>query len=104
MVDFSLAFIFYRYIVALTKRKFKRSKVDPAIESLNVSTNSTFFLSASSPQRENTILTDLDKKELNEKAVLIYLEIQKSKVKFEDTIEEEYIEKVNFVSKLHFKF
>ncbi len=46
-------------------------------------------------QREKTILNDNDKRILNEKAVLIYLTIQKEKVEFEDTIEEEYIEKVN---------
>ena len=45
-------------------------------------------------QREKTILNDNDKRNLNEKAVLIYLTIQKEKVEFEDTIEEEYIEKV----------
>jgi len=45
-------------------------------------------------QREKTILNESDKRNLNEKAVLIYLTIQKEKVEFEDTIEEEYIEKV----------
>ena len=43
--------------------------------------------------RQKTILTDNDKRNLNEKAILIYLHIQKEKVEFEDTIEEEYIEK-----------
>ncbi len=33
---------------------------------------------------------------LNEKVVLIYLESQKNRVEFEDTIEEEYVEKVYF--------
>jgi hypothetical protein len=45
-------------------------------------------------KREKTILNESDKRNLNEKAVLIYLTIQKEKVEFEDTIEEEYIEKV----------
>lgn len=45
-------------------------------------------------EREKTILTDKDKQNLNEKAVLIYLVVQKEKIEFEDTIEEEYIEKV----------
>ena len=53
-------------------------------------------------QREKTILSDNDKRNLNEKAVLIYLTIQMEKVEFEDTIEEEYIEKVN-IEKNHFK-
>ena len=48
-------------------------------------------------QREKTILNESDKRNLNEKAVLIYLTIQKEKVEFEDTIEEEYIEKVKIV-------
>jgi hypothetical protein len=48
-------------------------------------------------QREKTILNESDKRNLNEKAVLIYLTIQKEKVEFEDTIEEEYIEKVKLL-------
>ena len=47
--------------------------------------------------REKTVLEETDKKKLNEKVVLIYLNIQKNKVEFEDTIEEEYIEKVFLV-------
>ena len=39
----------------------------------------------------------MDKNKLNEKAVLIYLEIQRNKREFGDTIEEEYTEKVNFL-------
>jgi len=31
---------------------------------------------------------------LNEKAVLIYLSMEKEKIEFEDTVEEEYVEKV----------
>ena len=42
----------------------------------------------------NTVLNEAEKKSLNEKAVLIYLNIQKEKEEFEDTVEEEYIEKV----------
>ena len=41
-----------------------------------------------------TVLNEAEKKSLNEKAVLIYLNIQKNKEEFEDTVEEEYIEKV----------
>ena len=35
-----------------------------------------------------------DKKRLNEKAVLVYLNLQKEKIEFDDTIDEEYVEKV----------
>ncbi len=51
-------------------------------------------------KREKTVLDETDKKKLNEKAVLIYLDIQKNKAEFEDTIEEEYIEKVREIRRL----
>ncbi len=35
-----------------------------------------------------------EKKSLNEKAVLVYLSMQREKEEFEDTIDEEYVEKV----------
>ena len=35
-----------------------------------------------------------DKKRLNERAVLVYLNLQREKEEFEDTIDEEYVEKV----------
>ena len=51
-----------------------------------------------SPEYKNShakkYLNTADKRSLNEIAVKMYLNIQKDKEKFGDTIEEEYIEKV----------
>ena len=44
-------------------------------------------------QREKTSLNEADKKLLNEQVVLESISIQKNKEEFEDTIEEEYLEK-----------
>ena len=77
------------------KKKFKKNKVKIMPNSpLNDLIKANMVLPSDKMKREKTILNDNDKKNLNEKAVLIYLTIQKEKVEFEDTIEEEYIEKV----------
>ena len=39
-------------------------------------------------------LNENNRLNLNEKAVLIYLSMEKEKIEFEDTVEEEYVEKV----------
>ena len=44
--------------------------------------------------QKSSTLNERERRILNEKAVLINLNIQKEKAEFEDTIEEEYIEKV----------
>ncbi len=60
---------------------------------LNMSAISPSSLQTSSSRKEERLSLD-EKKVLNEKAVLVYLNMQREKEEFEDTIEEEYVEKV----------
>ena len=82
------------------KKKFNKKKIDHETTNANENTTALSKIIDSSlivPKtitREKTILNENDKRNLNEKAVLLYLKIQKEKTEFEDTIEEEYIEKV----------
>ena len=69
------------------KKKFGRSRIHLENKSANQLRDATVIL-------PRTNLNEHDKFNLNEKAVLIYLNIQKEKFEFEDTIEEEYVEKV----------
>ncbi len=69
------------------KKKFQRSRNYLENKSANQLRDSTIIL-----PRPN--LNQHDMLNLNAKAVLIYLNMQKEKFEFEDTIEEEYVEKV----------
>ena len=85
----------YRYIVDFYDSKIKYPKAKTLNDLANHSSKATFSSSLES-NIENNILSVAEKRELNEKVVLIYLKSQKNRVEFEDTIEEEYVEKVYF--------
>ena len=69
------------------KKKFQRSRNNSENKTANQLRDSTIILPRPNLNKDDML-------NLNEKAVLIYLNKQKEKLEFEDTIEEEYVEKV----------
>jgi hypothetical protein len=68
-------------------KKLKNSRNNFGNKSANQLRDSTLIL-------PRPYLNENDRLNLNEKAILIYLNMEKEKFEFEDTVEEEYVEKV----------
>ena len=85
--------LFLSFVSEIVKKRLKRSDIFS-----NHLTNANKLLDDENDEKhlhqKSELLNENDKRKLNEKAVLINLTMQKEKVDFEDTIEEEYIEKV----------